>query len=49
MEYTLSDRAEKELYRFIGRVLPKYVVELNKITKERNRKEILTLEHKEAV
>ncbi|WP_199925510.1 hypothetical protein [Paenibacillus bouchesdurhonensis] len=49
MDNTLSDKAENELYLFIGRILPKYVVELNKITKERNRKEILTLEHKEAV
>lgn len=49
MQYTLSDRAENELYRFIGRVLPKYVVELNKVTKDRNRKEIRLTERKEAV
>lgn len=49
MDNILSEKAENELYRFIGRILPKYVVELNRITKERNRKEIRITERKEAV
>lgn len=35
-----SEEAMKNLYSFLGRVLPKYVTEINQITEERERRNL---------
>ncbi|CAM2829687.1 hypothetical protein HP548_00705 [Paenibacillus taichungensis] len=35
-----SEEAMKNLYSFIGRILPKYVSEINQITEERERRNL---------